>query len=131
MKRVFFGLLLAAAVALAGCTVAPPDWSALVGTWNVDLASRPSNWPDTTYVFKADQSLDISWETRSGVAVSYAISDWTANRMTYTVTANASDAGNIGYTGTVCFDLAARGATMKFGWVTNGVATFYLNLVKQ
>jgi len=130
MKRIPLALALVALLAVAGC--APePDWSALVGTWNVDLASRPAGWPDTVYAFKADQTLDISWETLSGVAVTYSISDWTANRMNYTVTANASNASDVGSTGTLCFDLAADGSTMKLGWVVNGTATFYLDLVKQ
>ena len=67
MKRTLMLLTVMVVVLLSGCQlwweIFDPSYVDLIGTWDVDLGTRPLGWPDTQYVFNSGKTMEIYYGT--------------------------------------------------------------------
>jgi hypothetical protein len=78
MKRIVL-LAFVVIVGLAGCSgvwdfitgFLPEEYDAIVGTWLVDLTTRPEGWLDYKYIFGEDRSFEIRYYEDGAEAIQY------------------------------------------------------------
>jgi hypothetical protein len=136
MKRTLMLLAVMVVVLLSGCQlwweVFDPSYVDLIGTWDVDLGTRPLGWPDTQYVFNSGKTMEIYYGTLfayKGRITGLELPTVTVHHLYH----DDSFAGSFGALDMkMCCDLGSSLTTMRLGWYDDtDTPVYYLNLIKE
>jgi hypothetical protein len=130
MKKVLFVLLALTVVLLCSCEIYysffEPEFFALIGSWNVNLDTRPSGWNDTKYVFTANKELEIYW----GADMMYKGSVTKVDASTISVTTIFSNNGDNRSSMVMCYVISNGNKSLKLGWFSGNDPIYYLDFTK-
>ena len=131
MKRYVPASLLAALLLLGSGDiwygVVDPDYAAIMGTWNVDLTTRPLGWFDTQYVFTEDRELEIYY----GTELAYKGDVTNVENEDISVTATYKKDGGALDTMLMCYVLSNEDKNMSLGWFSGNDPVYYLDLTRE
>jgi hypothetical protein len=132
MKRVLVLLAVLAVALLSGCQlwymVVDPLYADIMGTWKVNVDSRPSGWLDTSYVFTTDKKLEIYYDS----TLAYKGDVTSVDETTITTKDTYEYTGRTLTTMKMCYVLGSDKTTMRLGWYDAGNnPVYYLDLTAQ